>query len=108
MLVVIAILMIWTNQCAGGAFVCFHPACYMPLSSSSLLLKRSSFHRLNKNTRGVQKIVHGLLPQMGSLCDAMTGSRAMRQLYGAVAVNEAVVQNAPRFRPSCVETRLRV
>ena len=51
MLVVIAILMIWTNQCAGGAFVCFHPDCYMSLSSSSLLLERSSFHRLNKNTR---------------------------------------------------------
>ena len=92
MLVVIAILMIWTNQCAGGAFVCFHPDCYMPLSSSSLLPERSSFHRLNKNTRGVQKIVHGLLPQMTILWDATMGPRVHHRLV--VAVNEVAVQSA--------------
>ena len=104
------VLMIWTNQCAGGAFVCFHPDCYMSLSSSSLLLERSSFHRLNKNTRGVQKIVHGLLPQMAILCwNARMGPRAMYLGRGGpVAVNEVAVQNAQRSRPSCVEIRTRV
>ena len=97
MLVVIAILMIWTNQCAGGAFVCFHPDCYMSLSSSSLLLERSSFHRLNKNTRGVQKIVHGLLPQMTILWDATMGPRVHQ--CGLVAVNEVAVQSARCVRP---------
>ena len=92
MLVVIAILMIWTNQCAGGAFVCFHPDCYMSLSSSSLLLERSSFHRLNKNTRGVQKIVHGLLPQMTILWDATMGPRVHQR--GLAAMNEVAVQSA--------------
>ena len=97
MLVLIAILMIWTNQCAGGAFACFHPDCYMSLSSSSLLLERSSFHRLNKNTRGVQKIVHGLLPQMTILWDATMGPRVHQR--GLVAVNEVAVQSARCFRP---------
>ena len=96
MLVVIAILMIWTNQCAGGAFVCFHPDCYMSLSSSSLLLERSSFHRLNKNTRGVQKIVHGLLPQMTILMNATMGPRVKHR---HVAMNEVAVQSARCFHP---------
>jgi hypothetical protein len=98
MLVVIAILMIWTSQCAGGAFVRFHPDCYMSLSSSSLLLERSSFHRLNKNTRGVQKIVHGLLPQMTILWNATTGSRVHQRLL-FVAMNEVAVQSARCFCP---------
>ncbi len=97
MLVVIAILMIWTNQCAGGAFVCFHPDCYTSLSSSSLLPERSSFHRLNKNTRGVQKIVHGLLPQMTIPWDATMGPRVRQRLL--VAVNEVAVQSARWVRP---------
>ncbi len=97
MLVVIAILMIWTNQCAGGAFVCFHPDCYISLSSSSLLLERSSFHRLNKITRGVQKIVHGLLPQMTNLWDATMGPRVHQRFF--VALDEVAVQNARCLRP---------
>ncbi len=96
MLVVIAIIMILTNQCAGGAFVCFYPDCYMSLSSS-LLLERSSFHRLNKNTRGVQKIVYGLLPQMTILWDATMGPRVHQRF--CVVMNEVAVQNAHWIRP---------
>jgi hypothetical protein len=69
----------------------------MSLSSSSLLLERSSFHRLNKITRGVQKIVHGLLPQMTILWDATMGPRVHQRLL--VAMNEVAVQSARWVRP---------
>ncbi len=59
-------------------------------------LENSSFHCSNTNARGVQKIVHGLLPQMAIMCwDATMGPRAMDLARGgAVAVNEVAVQSA--------------
>jgi hypothetical protein len=98
MLVIIAVIMILTDQCAGGDFVCFHPDFYMCLSSSSLLLEHSSFHRSNENARG-HKIVHGSLPQMASLWDATMGPRASHQVRLVVAVNEVAVQSAHCIRP---------
>jgi hypothetical protein len=62
MLVIIAIIMILTDQCAGGAFVCFHPDCYMSPSLSSLLLEHSSVHRSNKNARGCTEDCPWLTP----------------------------------------------
>jgi hypothetical protein len=108
MLVIIAIIVIFADQCAAGAFVCLHRDYYMFLSSSSLLLEHFSFHRSNKNVRVVQKIVHGLLPQMLSLWDATMGPHAIHQLCGFVAVNEVVVQPAHGVRPSCAHSRMLV
>jgi hypothetical protein len=54
MLVIIVIIMILTIQCAGGAFVCFHPLCYMSQCSSSLFLYHSSFHLSNKMARYIE------------------------------------------------------
>jgi hypothetical protein len=91
-MLVIIIIMIFTGQCAGGAFVCFHPDCYMFLSSSSFLLQ----------------IVHGLLPQSSSRWDATMGPHARHQLCGFVAVNEVVVQCAQLVRLSCAHSRMLV
>ncbi len=99
MLVIIAIFMILTDQCAGGAFVCFHPDCYMSLSSSSLLLEHAFFFSLLKQKRDVQRIAHGLLPQMTLLWDATMGLRAIHQVRLVVAVNEAAVRSAHRLCP---------
>jgi hypothetical protein len=52
MLVIIAIIMILNDQCAGGAFA-LHPGFDMLLSSSSILLEHPSFHLSNNNVRGV-------------------------------------------------------
>ncbi len=63
------------------------------------------------NAWNTKKIARGLLPQMAAFLylNAMTGPCAMFNCKdGPVAVNEVVVQNAQRFRPSCVEIRLRV
>ncbi len=48
MLVIIAIIMILTDQCAGGAIVCFHPDCYMSLFLSFLLLEHFPFSSLKQ------------------------------------------------------------
>jgi hypothetical protein len=49
--------------------------------------------------RGVQKIVHGLLPRMALLWDATMGPRATRQLCGPVAKDAVAVQSAHWLRP---------
>jgi hypothetical protein len=103
MLVIIAIILILTDQCAGGT------DCYVSLSfPSSLLLEHSFFHSSNTHARGVQKIVHGSLPQMAVLWDATMGPRATHQVRLLVAVNEAAVQSAHCLCPSCAHSRMLV
>ncbi len=95
MLVIIAIMMILTDQCAGGAFVYSASIldCNMSQSSSSILLEHSSFHCSNTNARGVQKTARGLHPQMAILWDATMSPRAIHQVRLVVAADEAAVQS---------------
>ena len=57
--------------------------------------------------RRVQKIVHGLLPQMAILWVATMGPRAMNQCI-VVAGNEVAVQSVHCLRPLCAHSRMLV